>query len=78
MKDTVLDNCRTVLYLHGFASSPNSQKIQSLRGLLAPSATTSEQGRRCHHPGHGIVGGAGGEQVSVRLAAHQGEAIAGQ
>ena len=36
VKDTVLDNCRTVLYLHGFASSPNSQKIQSLRGLLAP------------------------------------------
>jgi pimeloyl-ACP methyl ester carboxylesterase len=26
----------TVLYLHGFASSPNSQKIQSLRALLAP------------------------------------------
>jgi uncharacterized protein len=36
VKDTVLDNCRTVLYLHGFASSPNSQKIQSLRALLAP------------------------------------------
>jgi pimeloyl-ACP methyl ester carboxylesterase len=26
----------SVLYLHGFASSPNSQKIQSLRVLLAP------------------------------------------
>ena len=26
----------TVLYLHGFASSPNSQKIQSLRTLLTP------------------------------------------
>ncbi|HEX9501575.1 MAG TPA: YqiA/YcfP family alpha/beta fold hydrolase [Thermoanaerobaculia bacterium] len=26
----------TVLYLHGFASSPNSQKIRSLRALLAP------------------------------------------
>lgn len=26
----------TVLYLHGFASSPDSQKIQSLRALLAP------------------------------------------
>src|SRR5437868_3935641 len=36
VKDTVLDNCRTVLYLHGFASSPNSQKIHSLRALLAP------------------------------------------
>ncbi len=26
----------TVLYLHGFASSPHSQKIQSFRALLAP------------------------------------------
>ena len=26
----------SVLYLHGFASSPHSQKIQSFRGLLAP------------------------------------------
>lgn len=26
----------SVLYLHGFASSPNSQKIHSLRALLAP------------------------------------------
>src|SRR5436190_23658133 len=26
----------TVLYFHGFASSPNSQKIESLRALLEP------------------------------------------
>ncbi|PYQ48597.1 MAG: hypothetical protein DMF59_15550, partial [Acidobacteria bacterium] len=31
MRDSVRSTQHSVLYLHGFASSPNSQKIQSLR-----------------------------------------------
>jgi hypothetical protein len=33
---SALGTRHSVLYLHGFASSPNSQKIQSLRALLSP------------------------------------------
>lgn len=29
----------TVLYFHGFASSPNSQKVSAIRNLVAPMAT---------------------------------------
>ena len=36
VRDSALRTQHSVLYLHGFASSPNSQKIQSLRALLEP------------------------------------------